>query len=247
MRHRARLIGERGMLPKGVVGLVGALAAGMLWASLSGCLAKDKQSESKPFVPPWDQGQEPLYQLEGYVKEGSDSLFGVFTEMAKIDSLAGPRQKWTYEPGSPDTLRVHHLVDTAFTFPEFPLDTYAYAYDETYRDDTLFRKAYGHGLFVEEHPCAHVWVSQDPFMHPVRWLKAGMTPSDIENTMGPPSLKHKGALRYLYRDEPEIDGLAEPEAHPAQDPGYTHVEGAHFYFNESGLFAAVFQRSRPCH
>jgi hypothetical protein len=215
--------------------------------ALAGCLAKEKHQDAKRFSPPWDQGQEPLHQLEGYVKDGPDSLFEVFEEMARIDSGAGPRQGWTYEPGSPDTLRVHHLVDTSFSFPEKPLDTYAFAYDETYRDDTLFRKAYGNGLFIEEHPCADVWVVSDPFMHPVRWLTKGMTQDEILNNMGPPSLKHKGALRYLYRDQPEIDGLASPDGEAPPLSEFQRVEGAHFYFNETGLFAAVFQRSRPCH
>ncbi len=229
---------SRGLMPKVTSCL--ALLGGL---SLVACMTKDKQGQGQRVAPPWDNGQETLLQLEGYARSGSDTLFQIFKTIESIDSAAGPRQQWQYEPGSPDTLRVQHLVDTNFVFPDQAADVYAYAYDETYRDDTLFRLAYGNGLYTEEHPCAEVWIITTPFIHPVRWLKAGMSEQDIEGTMGRPSLRHPGALRYLYRDDPEVDIAGGGDKIPREQ----RVEGVHFYFQQDSLFAAVFQRSRPCH
>lgn len=215
----------------------------VLGLCLNACMTKDKQSQRQRVAPPWDNGQETLLQLQGYARSGSDSLFQIFKTIESIDSAAGPRQQWQYEPGSPDTLRVQHLVDTNFVFPDQATDAYAFAYDETYRDDTLFRLAYGNGLYTEEHPCAEVWVITSPFMHPVRWLKAGMSEQDIEGTMGRPSLRHPGALRYLYRDDPQSNEPGQEGGMPREQ----RVEGVHFYFKQDSLFAAIFQRSRPCH
>jgi hypothetical protein len=210
----------------------------LLW----GCLAKEKHHDAKTYTPPWDNGREVLQELEGYVHAGSDTLFQVFQEMASIDSQAGPRQQWKYEPNSPDTLRVHHLIDTAFVFPEKAEGRYAFAYDETYRDDTLFRLAYGNGLYIEEHPCTDVWVATAPFVHPIRWLRSGMSEKDVLQAMGTPSLRHVHALRYLYRDEAHAGGPTPSDSSMAPLADFQHIEGIHFYFKNGGLFAAVFQR-----
>jgi len=218
----------------------------MVYLSLTafwGCQSKDTARSGERFTPPWESDQETLLRLPGHEASPSDSAFGVFAEMAAIDSAAGPRRLWTYEMGSLDTLRVGHLVDTQFVFPEQPMALQAYAYDETYRDDTLFRAAYGNGLYVENHPCAEVWVFTAPFMHPVQWLRSGMSRDEIEKSMGTPSLRHQQAIRYLYRDEPDSD--ARPSG--SDLPAPLKVEGIHFYFHHDSLFAAVFQRSRPCH
>jgi hypothetical protein len=212
-----------------------------------GCLAKEKRREVKTYTPPWDNGREVLQELEGYAPSDSDTVFTVFREMARIDSLAGPRQQWQYEPNSPDTLRVHHLIDTAFDFPEKAEGRQAFAYDETYRDDTLFRLAYGNGLFIEEHPCTDVWIATPPFMHPTRWLRAGMSEKDVIKAMGTPSLRHENALRYLYRDDAHVGGPTSSDSSLAPLADFQHIEGIHFYFKNGGLFAAVFQRGRACH
>jgi hypothetical protein len=209
----------------------------------NGCLTKEKHSKGDRINPPWENGQENLQKLEANSPAESDSTFQIFQQMATIDSEAGPKQKWTYEAGSPDTLRVFNLVDTGFIFPEKPLQTYAYAYDDTYRDDTLFRKAYGNGLYTEDHPCANVWIVSPPFIHPVRWLIAGMTSQDIETAMGPPSLRHPNAMRYFYRDMPTNTR----KKSSTDDPEEQNIEGIHFYFKRDSLFAAVFQKSRSCH
>lgn len=223
------------------------LTLGILSLLLFGCLTREKRHAGKTYTPPWDNGREVLQQLEGYVHEGSDSMFQVFKEMARIDSAAGPRQQWKYEPNSPDSLRVHNLIDTGFEFPETSEESYAYAYDETYRDDTLFRLAYGNGLFVEEHPCTDVWIATSPFVHPIRWLRTGMSQESVIQAMGLPSLKHQNALRYLYRDEGAKDALSSSENSMAPLSDFQHIEGVHFYFKNEGLFAAVFQRGRACH
>ena len=116
----------------------------------------------------------------------SARAFAVFDSIARIDSLAGDPKGWKPEKGAIDTLRMDALFDTGFVFPQNPAAVMPYAYDDSYRDDTLWRSAYGTGLFTQDHPCALNYVLAGQFLHPAKWLKRGLKEEDILAGSGEP-------------------------------------------------------------
>jgi hypothetical protein len=149
------------------------------------------------------------------------------------------------------------MLDSAFVFPPSPVASIPYAYDDSYRDDTLYRHFYGNGLFTQDHPCAETFVVTDPFLHPARWLKAGLKQAEIVNALGAPAFAQQGVLRYFHRraapEAAPADGTpasgAEAASTPAKSEYDLHavMEGVNFYFRADSLFAAVLHRSQPCH
>lgn len=227
--------------------------------ALSACQVREKTD--KPLSggglnPPWDSPAFTPKALEGYVYAGPESLFAVFPAIARLDSQFGDRSAWKPDEKAIDTLRLRHLLDTGFAFPASPEAAMAYAYDDSYRDDTLFRNAYAHGLFTQDHPCAVTWVLSGSFLHPAKWLKAGLKQADVVGALGRPTYWQgdtaDAVLRYLAR-YPEGGAPAEPsdeDADTAVNAGAAPreiYEGANFYFQADSLFAAVLQRSQPCH
>src|SRR3954470_24801263 len=98
------------------------LFAGLTLA-LTGCLVKektDKPLHTGALTPPWDAAHFTPKRLEGYAYAGPESLFGVFADIARIDSLSGEQKDWKSNPESVDTLHVSQLLDTNFVFPQNP-------------------------------------------------------------------------------------------------------------------------------
>lgn len=224
-----------------------ASAAAVL--ALCGCLMKERPEKpaAAALMPPWDPSRFAPKQVEASPDTGH--VFAVFDSIARIDSLAGDPKGWKAEEGAVDTLRIEHLFDTAFVFPRNPEASIPYAYDDSYRDDTLWRNSYGNGLFTQDHPCAANYVLSGEFLHPAKWLKTGLSGEDIVRALGNPSYRQPGVLRYLSKHpgpEPErapVDTLSTA----ADYSSYDIYEGVNLYFERDSLFAAVLQKSGPCH
>lgn len=218
---------------------------------LGGCLVKDKQAKSAAagLVPPWDPAKFTPKQLDGPAYLDSARTFAVFDSISRIDSLAGDSKGWKAEKGAVDTLRLEDLFDTGFVFPENPDAAMPYAYDDSFRDDTLWRSAYGNGLFTQDHPCALNYVLTGQFLHPAKWLKRGLKEDEIVAALGTPAYRQAGALRYLSKHpgpRPEANG-EESSSTVVDSSAYDVYEGVNLYFANDSLFAAVLQKSQPCH
>jgi hypothetical protein len=224
-------------------------------AVLLACQAKDKPEKTLSagsMNPPWSAPEFTPKSLEGYRdlrNPRPESLFAVFKDIARLDSATGDRKDWKVDSTAADTLRVGQLLDTAFSFPETPEAVMPYAYDDVYRDDTLYRRAYGNGLFTQDHPCAVTYVLTDPFMHPAQWLRTGLTQAEMVGALGRPAYwlgdTSDAVLRYLSQHTVTPPAPADSAVRPP-DP-YPVYEGANFYFAKDSLFAAVLQISQPCH
>lgn len=225
--------------------LLPALAAAFLAAACSKDNAREELA-SGALNPPWDSPSFVPKELDGYVYDGPDSLFHVFRVIAMIDSLGGDRKEWKLEKKPVDTVTAARLLDTAFVFPPSPMASMPYAYDDTYRDDTLYRHAYGNGLFTQDHPCATTTVLTGPFLHPARWLKAGLKETDILQALGSPPYHTHGALRYFSRRRAPASTPADSAAGRGDHEAHDVMEGANFYFLKDSLFAVVLHRSQPC-
>ncbi len=231
-----------------------ALSAVCAAVLLCGCLAKEKSGKplsAGSMAPPWDAAKFTPKRLEGYAYPGPESAFAVFAEIARLDSAGGDAKTWQADPDAVDTLGIADMFDTAFVFPPSPEASMPYGYDDSFRDDTLFRNAYGNGLFTQDHPCAATYVLSGQFLHPAKWLRNGLKSRDIMDALGKPSYKQDGILRYLSRhmDVPAAPGPAEKDSLDAPSPAgaYDVYEGVNFYFKSDSLFAAVLQKSQPCH
>jgi hypothetical protein len=220
-------------------------------SGLGGCLVKEKKETpaASALVPPWDPAKFAPKKLEGPGYADSARAFAVFDSIARIDSLAGDPKEWKPEKGAIDTLRIEDLFDTAFVFPQNPDAAMPYAYDDSYRDDTLWRNAYGNGLFTQDHPCALNYVLSGQFLHPAKWLKRGLKEEDIEAALGKPLYRQAGALRYLSKHPgPRPERSGDDSSSTAPDSSDFEVyEGVNLYFADDSLFAAVLQKSQPCH
>jgi hypothetical protein len=229
-----------------------ALAGAMLaMLATTGCLIKEKTAKAAVagMVPPWDPAKFAPKRLDGPSYLDSARAFAVFDSIARIDSLAGDPKGWKAEKGAIDTLRIETLFDTAFVFPQDPDAAMPYAYDDSYRDDTLWRISYGNGLFTQDHPCALNYVLTGQFLHPAKWLKRGLRESEIEAELGNPAYRQAGVLRYLSKHpgpRPERNG-AESSSTFADSAAFDVYEGVNLYFANDSLFAAVLQKSQPCH
>lgn len=233
--------------------------AGMAVLALAGCLAKDRSGKnlrSGGMIPPWDSAHFTPKKLEGYVSPVPDSVFAVFRDIAAIDSQSGNHKDWKADPDAVDTLRINQVFDTGFIFPPNPEAAMAYGYDDSFRDDTLFRYAYGNGLFTQDHPCATTIVLSGQFLHPARWLRTGLKADQIVEALGKPLYRQPDVLRYLShhpgttsaapKDDSAKDG-PDSAAAATDYNAYEIFEGVNFYFRSDSLFAAVLQRSQPCH
>ncbi|MEO7427198.1 MAG: hypothetical protein ABI036_18565 [Fibrobacteria bacterium] len=228
--------------------------AGAALFILCGCLAKEKAGKplaAGGIAPPWDPAKFTPKRLEGYAYPGPESLFTLFGEIAHLDSMAGDPKDWHPDPEAVDTLGLAQLFDTAFTFPQNPEASMPYGYDDSFRDDTLFRNAYGNGLYTLDHPCAAIYVLSGQFLHPAKWLRNGLKAGEILAALGTPAYKQEGVLRYLSRHAPAAPDSSEGDtagSGSAPPPAlYDVYEGANFYFKADSLFAAVLQKSQPCH
>lgn len=228
------------------------LATLLLCGSLTGCLIKDKPEKaltSGGIAPPWDPAKFMPKSLEGFAYPGPESLFTVFGEIARLDSLVGDPKTWKAESDAVDTLRVSQVLDTAFAFPRNPEATMPFGYDDSFRDDTLYRNAYGNGLFMQDHPCASTIVLSGQFPHPAKWVRKGMQAEAITAALGVPLYRQQGVLRYLsHRPSPPPQNQAGDTLSTASDyNAYEIFEGVNFYFSNDSLFAVVLQKSQPCH
>ncbi|HKP98135.1 MAG TPA: hypothetical protein VJ385_20565 [Fibrobacteria bacterium] len=226
-----------------------ACAAALL---LCGCLVKDKSDKplsSGGLMPPWDPAKFTPKRLEGYAFPGPESAFAVFQGIARLDSLGGDPKDWKPEADALDTLRLSQLLDTAFVFPQNPEATMPYGYDDSFRDDTLYRNAYGNGLFTQDHPCAATYVLSGQFLHPAKWLRTGLKQAEIIAALGTPRFRQEGVLRYLshHPSEPPVRAEGDTLSTAADYSAFDVFEGVNFYFQEDSLFAAVLQKSQPCH
>ena len=227
-------------------------AAGILALILCGCLVKDKSDKtlsSGGMIPPWDPAKFTPKALEGYMAPATDSVFSVFGEIARLDSVSGDPKNWKPIDGAADTLRVAQIFDTGFVFPQNAEAIMPYGYDDSFRDDTLFRSFFGNGLFTQDHPCAATFVLSGQFLHPAKWIKTGMKPGDIIGALGKPLYKQEGVLRYLSHPPSPPQARAEGDS-SITTPDYSSYEvfeGVNFYFHGDSLFAAVLQKSQPCH
>lgn len=219
--------------------------------ALAACSKEDEKGkalESGALHPPWDSPAFTPRELEGPEFNHPDSVFFVFQVLAMIDSLAGDRKAWTPREDAVDTVTLAMLFDSLFVFPESPVRSLPYAYDDSYRDDTLYRHSYGNGLFTQDHPCAATYVVTNPFLHPARWLKAGLKQEEIIAALGMPTFVHRGVLRYFSkRPSAEPAPAADSAQAKSEYERFDVMEGANFYFMSDSLFAAVLHRSQPCH
>jgi hypothetical protein len=220
--------------------------------ALAGCLAREKHE--KPLtvgamVPPWDPAKFSPKHLEGFTFADTTGTFAVFDTIARMDSLAGDPKTWTTEAAPIDSLRIGHMLDTGFMFPQYPEAIMPYGYDDSFRDDTLYRQSFGNGLFTQDHPCATNFVLTGNFLHPARWLKKGLRVEDIKTALGSPLYAQPGILRYLSkRAGPRPETNPEDTLSTAADYSVFDIfEGVNLYFKEDSLFAAVLQKSQPCH
>ena len=231
-----------------------APAATGLLLLLAACSREDENSkalEKGALQPPWDSPSFTPRELESKDFDQPESTFFVFQVIGMIDSLSGERSTWKVEEGAVDTITLAMLFDSAFVFLASPTASLPYAYDDSYRDDTLYRHFYGNGLFTQDHPCAETFLITDPFLHPARWLKAGLKQEEIRNALGTPSFSQQGVLRYFSRREPAPPAPAPGADSATHTPGeyeaHEVLEGVNFYFMKDSLFAAVLHRSQPCH
>ncbi|MDB5051697.1 MAG: hypothetical protein JWO30_4768 [Fibrobacteres bacterium] len=227
-------------------------AAGMAALLLCGCMVKekpDKPLSSGGLTPPWDPAKFSPKTLEGYAYAGPESTFTVFKEIARLDSLSGDPKSWKGDPDAADTLRISQLFDTSFVFPQNPEASMPYGYDDSFRDDTLYRNSYGNGLYTQDHPCATNYVLSGQFLHPAKWLRMGLKERDILDALGAPLYKQPGVLRYLSRHPsvPPVREEGDTLSTAADYTAYDVFEGVNFYFQSDSLFAAVLQKSQPCH
>jgi hypothetical protein len=224
-----------------------ALAALVLGA----CMIKDKPEKpaAAALVPPWDPAKFTPRRLEGPAAPDSQGAFAIFDSLARIDSLAGDPAGWKPEKGAIDTLRIDALFDTGFVFPQNPEFSLPYAYDDSFRDDTLWRNSFGNGLYTQDNPCALNYVLAGQFLHPARWLKRGLREQDILAALGTPLFRQPGVLRYLSKHPgPGAEGNPQDTSSTVADHSAFDVyEGVNLYFAQDSLFAAVLQKSRPCH
>lgn len=225
-----------------------ALIAGLaLWAC-SKEDARGKELASGALNPPWDSPTFTPRELEGMDFGQPDSLFYVFKVIAMIDSLSGDRKTWKMEEDAADTITIAQMLDSAFVFPPTPVASIPYAYDDSYRDDTLYRNYFGNGLFTQDHPCAETFLVTDPFLHPARWLKAGLKQAEIVRALGNPAFSHRGVLRYFSRHASPAPAPSQDSSKaPSEYEAYDVMEGVNFYFMSDSLFATVLHRSQPCH
>jgi hypothetical protein len=218
---------------------------------LGACLIKDKQEKpaAASLVPPWDPAKFTPKSLEGPAAPDSQGVFAIFDSLARIDSLAGDPAVWKTEKGAIDTLRIDALFDTGFVFPQNPEFSSPYAYDDSFRDDTLWRSSFGNGLYTQDNPCARIYVLAGQFLHPAKWLKRGLKEEDILAALGTPLFRQPGALRYLSRHPgPRPEGNTQDTSSTARDlSAFDVYEGVNLYFSQDSLFAAVLQKSQPCH
>jgi hypothetical protein len=228
------------------------LVSGLAACLLCGCMVKDKPDKalsSGGMTPPWDPARFMPKTLEGFAYAGPESLFTVFRDIARLDSLSGDPKSWKPDAGSADTLRVSQMFDTGFVFPQNPEAVMPYGYDDSFRDDTLYRTYYGNGLFIQDHPCAATFVLSDRFLHPARWLRSGLKQDEIIAALGNPLYRQDGVLRYLSHQAslaPEREAGDTLSTAPDYN-AYEVFEGVNLYFRNDSLFAAVLQKSQPCH
>jgi hypothetical protein len=158
-------------------------------------------------------------------------------------------KSWKAEADAVDTLRVSQVLDTAFIFPQNPEATMPYGYDDSFRDDTLYRNAFGNGLYMQDHPCASTFVLSGHFLHPARWVRKGMKTEDIIAALGTPLYRQQGVLRYLshHPSTPPESRAGDTLSTKSDYNAYEIFEGVNFYFRNDSLFAAVLQKSQPCH
>lgn len=225
-------------------------------AILCGCLVKERSEKPVQggITPPWYPAHFSPRRLEGFAYAGPESLFTVFRKISRLDSLSGDPKDWKADPEAVDTLRIGQMVDTGFVFPENPEAMMPYGYDDSFRDDTVYRNAYGSGLFTQDQPCADTYVLSGNFLHPAKWLRSGLNQEYILGTLGKPAFRHEGVLRYLHHapaavPPPDAEASAAEDTPPAPSPeaSLEAFEGINFYFERDSLFAAVLQKSRPCH
>lgn len=217
----------------------------LLLLALVSCSKEDtnaKDLERGALNPPWDSPAFTPRELEGLETGALDSVFFLFNVIGMIDSLSGERKTWKMQEDAVDTVTLAQMLDTGFVFPQSPTASLPYAYDDSYRDDTLYRHAYGNGLFTQDHPCASIYIMSEPFLHPARWLKAGLREEEILQALGQPAFRQQNVLRYFSKHRPvtasgDSAGQYEPDV----------FEGVNFYFLKDSLFAAVLHRSQPCH
>lgn len=218
---------------------------------LNACLIKERSEKpaAAALVPPWDPAKFTPKRLDGPAAPDSGKGFAIFDSLARIDNLAGDPTGWKPEPNAIDTLRIDALFDTGFVFPQNPEASVPYAYDDSFRDDTLWRNAFGNGLYTQDHPCAFIYVLAGEFLHPARWLKRGLREQEILAALGTPVFRQPGVLRYLSRHPgPRPEGNPEDTLAAAADySAYDVFEGVNLYFAQDSLFAAVLQKSQPCH
>jgi hypothetical protein len=218
---------------------------------LCGCMVKDKPGKDLKvggMTPPWDPAKFTPKSLETLAADAVDSAFAVFKEIARVDSQSGDEKGWKADPEAIDTLRIAQLFDTAFVFPASPEASEPYGYDDSFRDDTLFRNAYGNGLYTQDHPCAATFILSGGFPHPAKWLRTGMKMEEVMSALGKPLYRQDNVLRYLAKhpsaplraENDTLSTAADYEAHEI-------YEGVNFYFASDSLFAAVLQKSQPCH
>lgn len=225
-----------------------ALIAGLVLVACSKEDSRGKELESGALNPPWDSPTFTPRELETVDFQQPDSLFFVFKVIAMIDSLSGDRKTWKMEEDPADTITIAQVFDSAFVFPQSPVASIPYAYDDSYRDDTLYRNFYGNGLFTQDHPCAETFLVTDPFLHPARWLKAGLKQAEIVRTLGNPVFSHRGVLRYFSRRAPPAPApVLDSSKIRSEYEDYDVMEGVNFYFISDSLFATVLHRSQPCH
>ncbi len=202
-----------------------------------GCLEKDKLGKSSDsWLPGWDTTLSVPSQIPDSGSLLLDSVFEVFAKMEKTDSMIKASKELVYPKNPEDTLRIHHLFDSGFVFPQNPDFIRPFAFDHVYREDTLFRKSYGNGLFVQEHPCVTSWILSEQFPHPAKWMREGLHQAEIVTNLGTPWSIHPQEIIYRWVSHEKPKSSLEIE----------YKEAMRFYFEKDSLFAVLLQKPKPC-
>ena len=189
--------------------------------------------------PPWESPKITLTPLQDFHYQGPESLFTVFEKMGKADSDADTSGETLFPVAATDSIRIGDLFDTGFVFPRHVRATMPFAFDRMFSRDTLYRRAYGNGLFTEEYPCADTYVLAGDLQHPAEMLRTGMKQEEVVGVLGIPAMKSRSQICYRWCSQPGRMlrfGISK-----------ARYESIRCYFENDSLYAIKLRKSSNCY
>ena len=189
--------------------------------------------------PPWESPRISLTPLENFQYQGPESLFTVFQKIGKADTEADTSGETLFPIGATDSVRIGWLFDTSFVFPGHVRATMPFAYDRMFSRDTLYRRAYGNGLFTEEYPCADTYVLAGDLQHPAEMLRRGMKEDEVVGALGIPSMRSRSQICYRWCSQ---------SGHFLRfTASKARYESVRCYFENDSLYAIKLRKSGHCY